>query len=320
LAETLITMKKNLLNLLLLALSAKSIAQISSIHTLPLASNIICASNFFTVSFTTNGNANPGNQFWVQISSKNGSFANPQVIGSLTSQTAGTINCAVTNLIEEGTKYRVRVVSTDPLVTGTNNGSNITIHAYCGIPENVTTGSLTSGSALITWSPPYCNVVTNYKIRYRVNGTSSAYTVVNSPVTQKTLSGLSPLITYEYSVRTYISSFIGQCKWSPAQIFTTHPLRNAEEVHNDANTREVTLSPNPAANEIMLSILRKGKEQHGEIIVLNSTGKEVFRQQLYLAADKNIYKIKTLDFPDGIYIAKIIFDSDVLNKQFIVQH
>lgn len=68
-----------------------------------------------------------GNVFSVQLSDASGSFASPVVIGSAAATTSGSISCTIPPTVANGTGYRVRVVSSDPVATGADNGANITI-------------------------------------------------------------------------------------------------------------------------------------------------------------------------------------------------
>jgi len=61
----------------------------------------------------------------VELSNAAGSFASPSTIGTLTATGSGTVTATMPTTAQ-GTGYRVRVVSTNPAVTGSNNGSNIT--------------------------------------------------------------------------------------------------------------------------------------------------------------------------------------------------
>ncbi len=101
----------------------------TSITTSAVSPLVFCAGAPLNVSFTTNGAASAGNVFRAQLSNDTGSFASPTVIGTLSSTTAGTISCAIPLNTPAGNGYRIRVVSTTPIVTGSNNGANITINA-----------------------------------------------------------------------------------------------------------------------------------------------------------------------------------------------
>ena len=86
-----------------------------------------CAGASVNVSFTTDAAANSGNIFTAQLSNASGSFSNPTNIGTLNSTAAGTIACVIPAGTSAGNGYRIRVVSSNPAVTGSDNGSNITI-------------------------------------------------------------------------------------------------------------------------------------------------------------------------------------------------
>ncbi|OQB62650.1 MAG: Ser-Thr-rich glycosyl-phosphatidyl-inositol-anchored membrane family protein [Bacteroidetes bacterium ADurb.Bin141] len=86
-----------------------------------------CAGSSVNVSFTTDAAANSGNIFTAQLSNAAGSFSNPTNIGTINSTAAGTIACVIPAGTSAGNGYRIRVVSSNPVVTGSDNGSNITI-------------------------------------------------------------------------------------------------------------------------------------------------------------------------------------------------
>lgn len=97
------------------------------------------------VPFTIKCASNSGNVYTVQLSNDQGSFASPVSIGTLSSTAAsGNINCTIPFSTLPGPGYRVRVVSSNPVYTGTDNGAYITILAPA-ITTNIT-GSLLYGT------------------------------------------------------------------------------------------------------------------------------------------------------------------------------
>ncbi|HMJ70737.1 MAG TPA: T9SS type A sorting domain-containing protein [Cyclobacteriaceae bacterium] len=75
-----------------------------------------------SVSFTT------GNILTAELSDASGNFSSPALIGTLASTTAtGLINITFP-ANASGTGYRIRIVSSHPAVTGSDNGSNLTIN------------------------------------------------------------------------------------------------------------------------------------------------------------------------------------------------
>jgi hypothetical protein len=108
-----------------------------------------------SVTYTVTGTFNSPNTFTVQLSNASGSFANPTVIGTLNSTTSGTIQCQIPVNIPPGTGYRIRVVSSNPVIIGSDNGSNITIHT---LPQPSITGSLTACTGQSTYSYSVNNI------------------------------------------------------------------------------------------------------------------------------------------------------------------
>lgn len=67
------------------------------------------------------------NEVIAQLSDANGSFANPIELGRVTTNQSGTIQGVIPSYIEEGSAYRIRVVSTNYPMTSQDNGANIVI-------------------------------------------------------------------------------------------------------------------------------------------------------------------------------------------------
>lgn len=99
-----------------------------SVFTHPLADEY-CADDIVQVNFTAFWNFNAGNIFTAQLSDSNGSFSNPVNIGTLSATTSSYINARIPKNTAYGTKYRIRVIGSNPSVVNMDNGENITIYA-----------------------------------------------------------------------------------------------------------------------------------------------------------------------------------------------
>ncbi len=113
---------------------------LTSISTDPLASNSLCAGATLSVGFSANGIPNSGNNYIAQLSNSAGSFASGVTnIGSLinTTVSSGTISATIPGGTASGSTYRIRVVSTNPVVNGSDNGSAITIADAPGTPSAI---------------------------------------------------------------------------------------------------------------------------------------------------------------------------------------
>jgi len=92
-----------------------------------IAQSQICSGNVFKVQYPIKGVFKEGNEFIAQLSDKNGSFAQPLKIGSIGTTLNNTIYSIIPD-VEDGTGYRIRVVSTQPALIGEDNGYNISIN------------------------------------------------------------------------------------------------------------------------------------------------------------------------------------------------
>jgi len=95
-----------------------------------------CAGSAINVSYTIGGTYYAGNVFTAQLSDAAGSFTSPVIIGTYTATTAGTISAIIPSNTNTGTGYRIRVTGSSPVVTGSNNGSNIIIYALPSVTAN----------------------------------------------------------------------------------------------------------------------------------------------------------------------------------------
>lgn len=95
-----------------------------------------------TIDFTSTGVFTAGNSYSVELSDATGSFASPTVIGSLASTAnSGTINFTLPATLATGTGYLMRVVSDNPVVTGSTTAPiSIVQLAPCITPTPVSTG------------------------------------------------------------------------------------------------------------------------------------------------------------------------------------
>lgn len=126
-----------------------------TITTSPISPLTYCSGSNVSVPYIKTGSFGGGNIFTAQLSDATGSFAAPVNIGSLSSTTSGTITATIPVATPTGTLYRIRVVSSTPSVTGSNNGSNISITSkptatlsYSGSP--FCTNSSGSQSVILT--------------------------------------------------------------------------------------------------------------------------------------------------------------------------
>jgi len=148
-----------------------------------------------TVDFTSTGTFTAGNVYTAQLSNASGSFAAPTSIGTLNSTSnSGTINISIPGGTATGAGYRIRVISSVPATTGTDNGSNISITLN---PCTITTGVVSGGPFTVD-----CSTSDAGSVAFTSSGTfavgntftvqlSSAAGSFASPTTIGTLTGAS---------------------------------------------------------------------------------------------------------------------------------
>ncbi|MEZ5018153.1 MAG: T9SS type A sorting domain-containing protein [Flavipsychrobacter sp.] len=80
-----------------------------------------CVNDSFIINFNTSFKLNTNNIFTAQLSDATGNFINPTTIGSLTSDTTGTIRGYIPNSVITGSGYKVRLISSSPKDTIISN-------------------------------------------------------------------------------------------------------------------------------------------------------------------------------------------------------
>lgn len=123
-----------------------------SVNAATVTQSAVCRGGSITVNFTTSANFNAGNVFTVELSDATGSFTNPTNIGTLNATAPAQINANTPSNAAGGTGYRVRVVASNPVSTGTQS-SPFTITVPAAAPSITFDGrTLTaSGSGVYTW-------------------------------------------------------------------------------------------------------------------------------------------------------------------------
>jgi hypothetical protein len=171
-----------------------------SVTTSAITGSPFCAGAAVNVPYTISGTFTAGNIFTAQLSDATGSFASPVNIGTLTSANAGAINATVPFTTTSGTAYRIRVVSSTPATTGTNNGSNLTINALTITAPVITGTSFCQGqtfSITYTVNCNFSNVSSNNIFTAQLSDATGSFASptaigTNTSVTSGTISASIP--------------------------------------------------------------------------------------------------------------------------------
>jgi len=122
--------------------------QTTSVTNFPIDFSPNAPNKSVTVNYTvTGGSFNGGNTFTAQLSDKNGSFASPVTIGSTSSTTSGSINATVVKTTPSGIGYRVRVIGSNPAISGSDNGSDLIVDQFTNSIAPATKQTLQYGAS-----------------------------------------------------------------------------------------------------------------------------------------------------------------------------
>lgn len=93
--------------------------------------NEICTGSVLTVPFIQSGTFNSGNVFTLQLSDANGSFSNSLNLGTYTGTISSSISGMIPTSLPAGNLYKVRVISSSPILVSSDNGLEISIKTNC---------------------------------------------------------------------------------------------------------------------------------------------------------------------------------------------
>lgn len=125
----------------------------TDISTGKTTANAFCAGASFNLPYVAHHSFKSTNVFTAQLSDVNGSFINAQNIGTLNSTTSGIINCTIPTNVIQGLKYRFRVIASDTLSFGNDNGNDIAIYAAPFVALTVNDSSICTGDSATLTTP-----------------------------------------------------------------------------------------------------------------------------------------------------------------------
>jgi hypothetical protein len=265
----------------------------STIATGSLSVSTVCAGGVVTVPYATTGVFNAGNTFRVQLSNASGSFASPVNLTTLSS-TASSITARIPTNAAQGTNYRVRVVSTNPVIVGTDNGANLAVRSFTvtittdpeqdfpGGPVSICAGGTVILSA-VTSSP-----------------TPLSYTWTPLPDLSATTGSV---VTFDpFDPNTYfitVTGTDGTCsKTSVAQ--QVDVLDGCFTAASVSSASSVSIYPNPVSEKLTVQLPASGENVQIQILDLQGNVREERRGNL------DAFTIPVQSLTKGTYIVRII--------------
>ena len=164
----------------------------ATITTSAISPTTYCAGDNVSVDFTTSGSLS--GTYTAQLSNADGSFASPVAIGT---GSTTTISATIPSGTSDGTGYRIRVVNTGNNITGTDNGSNITVNnpsteAVLSGTTSICNGGSTNLSVAITGgTSPFTVIYSDGISNFTVNSYTSGANISVSPTSTTTYSLVS---------------------------------------------------------------------------------------------------------------------------------
>lgn len=239
-----------------------------------------------TVNFSSTGTFTAGNVYTAQLSDASGSFAAPTSIGTLSSTASGALSITTTIPagIAAGTGYRIRVVSSSPATTGTDNTANLVINAL----PTVTMGALSdvcvyySASSLTQGAP--------------ASGTYSGTGVSGGMFTPSSAGLGAHTITYTY--------FDGNgCSNSANTVINVNACASIDEL----NATDFVIVPNPVDASFQIS----GLVAESTVELVDFSGK------IINTFDKGGSSFDVSNLSEGVYIVRITKGSEVILTKLV---
>lgn len=174
----------------------------------------LCAGTAVSVPYTKVGTFNTANIFTAQLSNATGSFDSPVNIGNITSANSGSIAATIPAGTVAGTGYRIRVVSSNPIITGSNNGANLTLgSAVASVSITANPATAVCPGSIVTFTATPVNGGSSPSYQWTKNGSDI------SGATSVSYSGIAG--------SAYTAGDLIRCKMTSGSTCVTSPVTSA---------------------------------------------------------------------------------------------
>lgn len=263
----------------------------NSISTNAILNDTLCPGDSLIVNYTATGTFNAGNVFTAELSDELGSFSSPIAIGSISSTVSGSINAVIPLGTVAGTGYRIRVVSSNPSVMGSDNGNNLVIGAYP--------------------TPNFNSTVNGFNVQFIDNSTGgTAWYWDFGDGNTSTLQ--NPMHTYATADTFTVCLIVKGTAGCEDYICRTVMINPPAGINENLST-PILIYPNPAESFV---ILNSELFRSGGILYLYATDGRMIKSTI-IPNGSTIFKLMLDDLSAGVYTIHFVSNNMNINQTII---
>jgi len=194
---------------------------------------------------------------------------------------------------------------------------NITITPICPGVQNLNIPDMSYDAVVMEWSNAF-----NYDslvFRFGLSG-SNNFREVRIPGNPNPgryfLQGLIAQTTYDFSIASVCGTG-NQSGWSNTVTITTLHEPAPRFQNNQRNYNQIRFNPNPASGSTAMSFYSPIDGVY-QVLIVSSTGKEVFKKQFNCSMGQNIQQIDLSNFAPGLYFVRMGNGSETSIEKLMV--
>lgn len=267
----------------------------------------LCAGKSFNLKVDAKKAYNTNNIFTAQLSDANGSFASPINIGTLASQTSGTIACFIPANTPAGNGYRVRITSSSPQEVSDNNGFDISIQSIQNVNVVITSSptGLVPQLTPVTFSAVVNNGGSNPTYQWRKNG----FDIPGE--TNSTYQGIASVdFTIEDTITVQVKSSL-KCVLPDSAVSNGIVTVITVSASNIDRVQDVIVAPNP--NNGTFSIKGLVQSHTVSTTIYNMVGQAIYQEEIPVKNNRlnHTINLNNKDLPSGVYQLKVLADQQL---------
>jgi hypothetical protein len=146
------------------------------VQTVTPSDTFMCTTGTYNVAFAVNKKFNTGNVFTAQLSDEQGNWGSPQTLGTLVSDTSGSISFTLgKNQVLDG-GYRIRIVSSAPAQTSVQTQSPLSVDVGTPASVSITSQNTVCEGNLVSLAGQYTNGGFDPIFQWYINGVATTNT------------------------------------------------------------------------------------------------------------------------------------------------